>query len=1191
MRVFASVVLALCVAVSPAFAQQAISTGTITGVVRDQQGLAVPGATVEAVNEQTGQVRRTVSTGTGDFYLPALVLGRYTVRVSLEGFGTVQQVGIQLRSNETFNAGSITLAVAGITEAVTVAAEVAGVQTATAVRTAVLESETLDSMVARGRDPVRLLNSLPGVIPNLGGELLGGTIGTALPTIQGTAGFASYVAIDGIGSADGDTGLNNGITSIDSIQEIRVALNSYSAEFGRNTGPQINVVTRSGGRQYRGSAATYIRHEALNSNTPQNRRLGLPKPLSRYYTGVFTFGGPVWLPWLGKRENTFFFYTREMWDTRLPTSPNTKKMPTAAERVGDFSQTVNTNGTPLFIRDPQRAGACSSTAGGPACFPGNIIPAGRINALGQAVLNLFPTPNFFDDAVSNRQYNFRDIDIPSVYRTLDQVTVDHDLLGSDHLQVKWRRWRPNREATTGTFGISSNWNHFRGQYAQKEDALTVTHTRTFSGSVVNEASFGFRNTPEVAPVETMPSPISRVQRGPNGLGDLAPLFSTPTLNALDLHPTISFTGVPGQAPNIMWDARFPIDAVDRRWSLQNNLSWTTGRHLLKVGVYFENNLNSEGLSANCFAGCLTFQSTGTTAAQDPFNANHPYANALLGQYTTYSESNVRPFRGGEQWLLEWFAQDSWKAHDRLTVELGLRFASGTPWHLRKEGWEEWSPPAGQRAAAWLAEAYDPSRNPRLYVPACPPPAATCGAAARLAKDPLTGQILPNSVALIGQLIPGSGDFYNGMIVDNDPRSFDGQFQPSVGVEVMPRLGFAWDPFGTGRTAIRGGYGVTKQLFDASGQFAGTFPGQPPARLQPTLFYGNLSAIGDVPQFFSPQNVTGYALGDDAKVRVTHNFSIEVQQNVGFNSVVTVAYAANRQRGLITNRNVNLVPPGARFNPANADPTSAAGATLADVFLRPIPHYGNITERTRDGVIDYDSLQVTANRRFTRRLGFGVAYTLSKTKDMEGNLPVYLDPRARQYDYANNDRRHLLSMNATWDLPDGSALWNSTVTRAVLDGWQLAGVGFLQSGTPSAVGFSTTDAGGTDTMGGGDPVRVTMTCDPILSRGERTDERWFNTSCFARTARGDIGNAPRQMIRQPGTKNLDLTLSKTFPIGSGGRELQLRVEAYNAFNVANRTVDTDAEFDPAGNQVNPTFGQLELPTGEARVIQLSLRFQF
>ena len=573
--------------------------------------------------------------------------------------------------------------------------------------------------MSRGRDPVRLLNSLPGVDPNISGLITGGTIGTNLPTMQGTAGFASYVAIDGVGSADGDTGNNNGITSMDAIQEIRVVMNSYTAEFGRNTGPQINVVTKSGGQRYSGSLSTYIRHEALNSNTLANERLGLPKPIARYYTGVGTIGGPVALPGAGKLKRTFFFYTREMWNTKQAATPNTKQMPTAAERTGDFSQTVNTNGTPFFIRDPLRSGTCSPTAGGPACFPGNVIPADRIDSLGRAFVNLFPVPNFFDNSVSNRQYNFADTDVPKVYRSLDQVTVDHNFTDSDRVSVKYRHWRPNREATTGTFGINSNWNHFRGQYAEKEDAVTANYTRTMTRQIVNEMSFGYRNTPEVAPVDTMPDPIAKLQREPNGLGALGSLYNTATLNQLNLYPQLTFTGVPGTPPNVAWDARFPIDAIDLRWSLQNNMTWTAGRHLVKAGIYYEHNVNSEGFSATCFSGCLDFTSNNTTAAQNPFNTNHPYANALLGYYTTYSESNTRPFRGGQQWNLEWFAQDSWKIRSNLTLELGMRFASGTPWHLREDGWEGYNPPPGERAAGWLGGGLRSRAQSRLVRPRVP----------------------------------------------------------------------------------------------------------------------------------------------------------------------------------------------------------------------------------------------------------------------------------------------------------------------------------------------------------------------------------------------------------------------------------------------------------------------------------------
>ena len=231
-----------------ASAQQAISTGTITGIVQDEQGLPIPGALVEVTNVETQEKRSTVSNATGIFNVPALVIGRYKVSVSLSGFGTVERVDVRLQSNEVYNAGTVTMR-AGITETLTVTADPIGVQTTTAVRTSVLDTSTIDSLVSRGRDPVRLLNSLPGVDPNIGGLITGGTIGTNLPVMQGTAGFASYVAIDGVGSADGDTGNNNGITSMDAIQEIRVVMNSYTAEFGRNTGPQINVVTKSGGQR------------------------------------------------------------------------------------------------------------------------------------------------------------------------------------------------------------------------------------------------------------------------------------------------------------------------------------------------------------------------------------------------------------------------------------------------------------------------------------------------------------------------------------------------------------------------------------------------------------------------------------------------------------------------------------------------------------------------------------------------------------------------------------------------------------------------------------------------------------------------------------------------------------------------------------------------------------------------------
>ena len=238
------------------------------------------------------------------------------------------------------------------------------------------------------------------------------------------------------------------------------------------------------------------------------------------------------------------------------------------------------------------------------------------------------------------------------------------------------------------------------------------------------------------------------------------------------------------------------------------------------------------------------------------------------------------------------------------------------------------------------------------------------------------------------------------------------------------------------------------------------------------------------------------------------------------------------------------------------------------------------------------MQVTANHRLSGGLAFGTAYTLSKTNSMINALTVYLDPRERLYAYDANDRRHILSYQGSWNVPNGSKLWNNAVGRGLLDGWQLAGIGFWRSGTPSTVTYTTTDNGGTDTMGGGDPVRVSMVagCDPSLPGGQRTDDRWFDTGCFIRTPVGSYGDSPLNNVRQPGNMNLDLSISKTFVLRRNHR-LQFRADAYNALGISTQTVNTAAQFDPQGRQVNSDFGRLALPTDEARQIELSLKYSF
>ena len=1134
---------AALIAAVPAVAQQ-ITSGTVTGVTKDEQGLVLPGATIELRSEETGTSRQSVSNEAGVFNFPGTSAGRYSMKVSLQGFRTSERSGIQLRTGEIYDAGSVVMVVGQFTEVTTVSADLAIVQTGSAERTSVLEAAQLDSLIVRGRDPMSLLNLLPGVTPVTNVSALGGQIGPVTPSIGGQLGIAAGLALDGQAASDGDTGRMGSHTSVDAIEEVRVVLNNYQAEYGRNTGAQINVISKSGTNEFHGSLATYIRHEALTANNFFNERNGLEKPLYRYKTLSGTLGGPLMLPGVSRRDRTFFFYSREMWDADEPRGARRATMPTALERAGDFSQTLDVSGRVIPVIDP--------LTGQP--FPGNRIPANRINANGQAILNLFPEPNFFDRSVSGGNYNYNDQDVATLGRTLDQLKVDHTLSDREKLSVRWRRWRPITEAYSGVFAVNSNWNHFRNGYAQQEDSVLVNHTRTLGGAIVNEASMSFRYTAEVGPILDSITPMTRSARGLSGLSVLYP-----GVNNGDIIPQATFAGVPGTAPSLAYDQRFPMDAADKRWVIADNVSWAKGRHLVKAGVYWESNLNSEGLGGNCFSGCFNFSSADRN---NPGNTGHAFANALLGNFATYSESSRRPLLSGVTNFTEWFVQDSWKARSNLSLDLGVRFSYGGPFRLRD----------GEPGAGFVLDRFDAARRPRLFTP-------TIIGGQRVGFDAPTGQTVP--VTLIGALVPESGDFYNGLVAGDDPLSYGGSWRKTPGIQPQPRVGFSWDPRGDMQTAVRGGFGITKQVLNDSGDFSFQVTAAPPSRLQPEIYYGNIATLGSSQGFFFPGNVPGFQ--PDYDPMTTYNFSLEVQHNVGLGTVVSAAYVGNRQSNIVRLRNLNVLAPGARFNPANIDPTN--NLALPDAFLRPMVGLGDVILRENTGSADYDSLQLTANRRYIRGFSAAATYTFSRTRDDSGTVPMYQDPHEYLYDYSTQDRRHLASVSMTWDLP--STPWNNVASRAILNNWQIAAVGLFASGGPAAVTFTTVD--NADITGGGDPGRINMNCDP--NDFKHTFDKWFDTSCFSRPARGDFGNAPRQMIRLPGSQVWDLTFSKNFPMGRAAQRLQFRAELYNAFNLNTWTsLDTVARFDAQGNQINPTFGQVN-QAGEPRVVQLSLRWMF
>lgn len=1141
---FSRVLSALLLASAGVYAQTI--TGTIVGTVTDPSGAAVVGADVTATQTTTSAQRKTKALADGNFTVSALEPGTYDLSVSAPGFKTVDKTGLVLTAAERLSAGTITLQIGQTSEAVTVKADIAVVQTASGEKSGVLTTQQLDSQPIKGRNVITFLQLLPGVVDTNNADAPDRNFAIGL-SINGNRRNAIGTSIDGVQTQDSGTGwISTANVSIDAIAEVKVLLNNYQAEYGRTRGAGVLMIGKSGTREFHGSFNYFKRHEQFNANDFFNNRNGIVRPRYRYNMYSYTIGGPAYIPKLFNRDKNklFFFWSQEIWPQKVGQSMTTT-MPTELERVGNFSQTVDASGRPITIRDP--------LTGQP--FPGNIIPSDRIDPNGQALLRLLPLPNFNNVAISGRQYNYvNQVDLEKPQR-LQTLKIDNNLTSSDVISVTWSRQKDTQTGTNGLATPNANWPAVNRTFKTIGNVISARHHHIFSPTTVNELVLGknWRVEDETIPEDV----LARFSRTGVGYNAPQPFSGANTVNWI---PNVTFGG--GGMPNAanINLTNLPLAAKYPTYSITDNITRTMNAHTLKAGIFF--NRQSQLSAQTAQRGSLDF----SVDALNPLDTNYTFSNAILGVYKQAQQQN-RSYNTARIWkAYEWFVQDSWKVHRRFTLEIGLRFV---------KAFAPYSPhPVGM---------FDPTAWTSANAPVLIRPTLVNGQGRGI--DPTTGTIYP--AVAIGQLAPGVGNVANGVIFNTQSGVPRGLIK-DPGVQYNPRFGFAWDVFGNGRTALRGGFG----LFQSSGVTGEPSPGSEtvvPLAFNVTIPYSTLSALDTSGGLLSPQTFTYFE--NPMKLATSYNMNLGIQHNLGWGIVLDTGYVGNLGRHLMWQFDQAAVPLGANFRPENFDPRFTNRTPLAANFLRSAYlGFGGVNYNNWGGTSNYHSWQTTINRRFANGFQFGTSYTWSKfmsSVDFDANAVSPFVP-ARQWNYglSTYDRTHNLRMNFLYQLP---RLWYSNpISKWALNGWEIGGINAFISGEPKSIGFNNTnfDITGTPSQN----PRIDVAGPIVLPKSERTFSKNFRTENLRLPTVGTLGNAGRVQFRGPGIENWDLSVFKKFPI----REpftLQLRAEAYNAFNHTQfANLDTTARFDAVGNLQATTLGQFT-QSRTPRQLQLALRFTF
>ncbi len=1008
--------------------------GSVLGSVTDKSGATIPGAEIKITELSTGGVRNTKSNEQGLFSIPSLVVGRYSLSISARGFKSKTIPVLAIESFQQVALGELALEVGeGPLTSITVTTEMP-VLTESPERSGVLTDKEITDQPLPGRNWNIMLRAIAGSIPTTTEGLNGRDYtpeGLGDFQINGKPGTQTAVNLDGGSIIDhGNDAKTTVAPSIESIQEVAVLTNNYQAEYGERGGAVVNIVTKSGTNKYSGVLFDYLRNEALNANTWANNYIGTPRAPYKYNYFGGNIGGPV------KKNRLFFFYNFENFKQSVPGSLKLTRVPTALERKGDFSQTVDNAGNRPTIYLP----------GTTTPVPNRIMPASMVDPLGLAIMDLYPLPNNLADFNNNYAWQYQS-KAPRVSNTgkIDWVVNDKTRV--------FGRYTEDTGAIQGLLTyIATGTNPLVLVKQPRPDrAFAGNVTRTIGAKFVSETSgsWGFDDLYSRLEDAVYPKDILKANRGLSKL----PLIYPTTTDVLPAVLTSTYA-------NFNFN-RFPIEAKLNHTQFSSKLSWMEHKHMFKFGANYIRYRKQENNNTND-KGQFDF----TVNRSNVFDTNYAPSNMATGALNNFSQTSRAGRTNAIYSDFHFFGQDTYRVRRNLTLDYGVRF-----YHIPSEHNLD---PTDTLDGAFVPSLWDPNRAPRFYVKNPANPSQVIDPA-----NPNNPVPAANASLLLYSLVPGSGDPMNGIVpLNTHGIGVSGIPNPPF-LMAAPRGGFAWSPFKDQKTVVRGGFGWTynrNAAAESNVNFTNAFAQSTSAGLSSiaTLAAGAANSV---------QRISARSFGvydsTNTKRPTIYDYSLSIQRQLPGRLGLDVGYLGNMQRHQTITFDINAPLPGTAYRPefvepgnvgynfrgtissTNPGPALPGSNTVSDELMRPYRGLSALKLPANVANARHHALQTTLVKRYGHGLHLQASYTLSKTYTQRENAGLY-SYRWKEYTgfMQQYSRNHVFKFNYTYDLPKVAKKlgWNHRVGKEILDGWSLAQYFAYMSGAKFTPNLQRCDVG-------------------------------------------------------------------------------------------------------------------------------------